>query len=174
MPSCPRYKLGELPGRSADLGLESSVQHWLAGGEQLHCASLVLHILIPFFFLPYPIKKSVSQPMNFLIFMVLFPIPLGREEVEWASSCAVLSCWLGLNHDNNQHIIRLQRSKSHNQNFCRYYKIIFTSHVSFIKNIRTKLIPPWWPIVPKAIMYLFIIWEWSNINLLGLGHKSVL
>lgn len=75
------YKLGRKLARGY-------CSQWLASSKQLHCGSLVLHILILFFLL-CPIKKLVSQPMNFLIFMILFPIPLGREVVERASSCAV-------------------------------------------------------------------------------------
>ena len=93
--SCPVYKLGGVGlGGIAARELRG---HWLASGEQRHCASLVLYIpillllLLPFYycyyyhyqFLPFcSIKLFLSQPTSFTFFLLILPpIPLGGEDV---------------------------------------------------------------------------------------------
>lgn len=43
-----------------------------------------------------PIKLSLSQATKFFFSLIFSPI----SGSEWGSSCMVLSCWLGLNHDS--------------------------------------------------------------------------
>ena len=73
--------------------------HPSAGGEQLHCASLVsytvvvvvlLSLLLSSSFFPCLNKLSLSQPPDF-IFLFLSPIP-EREEAGGANGCVVPGC----------------------------------------------------------------------------------
>ena len=43
--SCPVYKLGGV-GQEGWITAQGLAEHWSAGGEQLHCAPLVLYIPI--------------------------------------------------------------------------------------------------------------------------------
>lgn len=65
---------------------------------------IIVLMFVKFYFISV-IRLFLSQTTSFLpFFLVLFPIPQGREGVE--SSSVVLSCCLGLNHktykSNNQ------------------------------------------------------------------------
>lgn len=53
--------------------------HLSAGAEQLHCASLIwhiLHLIIISSFLICSIKLSLSQTMSSTFFLILSPVPL--------------------------------------------------------------------------------------------------
>jgi len=64
--------------------------HWLAGGEQLHCTSLVLHFFYHcyyyFHYFPFlfcPIKLSLPQPINFTFFSRFSPPSHWQGASEW-------------------------------------------------------------------------------------------
>lgn len=66
------------------------------GGKELPCASLFSIFFYQYYFpsLFYPTKSPLSQPtcFNFLFINFLIQSFLQEREVEWANSCAVLSC----------------------------------------------------------------------------------
>ena len=87
-----------------------------AGGEQLYRLCFLFLTFFPFSF-PYIIfiviiiiiiiviifiiiiELCLSQPTSSFALLILSPVP--QRWGEWASSCVVLGCWLGLNHDNS-------------------------------------------------------------------------
>lgn len=88
-------KMGKLAGAlwSAVWGLAG---HWSVGGKQLHCASLVLHILIIIIIIMI-IPPSFSVLENCLNPRVLpfFPYTPPCHWGEWANGCEVFSCLPG-------------------------------------------------------------------------------
>lgn len=104
MVSCSVCNCGSWPGGGGMTAWEQA-EHWVSRGEQLYCASRALYILLLVLWLLFllslccPIKLILSQFMRFNLFLpILLLIPITGEE--WSSSHLVLSCWLGLNHDN--------------------------------------------------------------------------
>ena len=108
MTPCSVYNWGSWPGQGRGGGITAREQaeHEVPGGEQLHCASLTLYILLLVLLLLLfllslccPVKLSLSQPTSSHLFLLIL---LPRAGEEWASSCMVLSCRLGLNHDREE------------------------------------------------------------------------
>ena len=116
--------MGELAGGSSDCSsgtssigqrvMSSCISCFLFGSPPSGFTSLPFSLRLFSFSLYYwyyyyyycfilSIKLFLSQPTSFLAsaLLILSPIPLGWRE--WASSCVMLSCWLGLNHDKIPH-----------------------------------------------------------------------
>ena len=71
----------------------------MGSGELIPYLNLLVHAAFTL-----PSKLSLSQPMSFLTsaLSILTLVPLWGK---LASSCVVLSCWLGLNHNNKETVV---------------------------------------------------------------------
>lgn len=89
----PVYKLGELPG-----GVWSGKGGWhcSAGGEQLHCASVVwLGFLVSFFNIIIIISRVIVFYFGFLLLILLLTPPeWGRREGGWVALQCLISTWV--------------------------------------------------------------------------------
>ena len=110
--SCPAYKAGGRRRKGGTFGVMALVfpsnpyVRWSPAflGWLNSCLPTGRSERIPWFALlacmafALSVKLSLSQPRSFLAFTlpILSPIPPGG-----ASSCMVLKCWLGLNHNTN-------------------------------------------------------------------------
>ena len=111
MTSCPVYKLGGVGVGDRCSGTNwGSVGGWWAIALLIICTFqsfyyycyhfLSVIIIIISFFFSVLLNHSYFNPQVLLFFLIFSPIPLGGGE--WVSGCMVLSCWLGLNHDNQE------------------------------------------------------------------------
>lgn len=91
---------------------------------------------------------TLSQPMHFLTFTVLSPIPPG----DWASGCVELSCQLGLHHDTTVRQILLS-----------YLKRPFQRTYYYLKGLILQ--PSLFKILGSAQKFCSVVCLWLHITL---------
>ena len=87
-------------------------EHQVLGGEQLHCTSLALYILLLVLLLLLlllslfcPVKQSLSQLMRFYLFLLIL-LPIALEGVGVSERLCGALLQLGLNHDISKNAIQ--------------------------------------------------------------------